>query len=70
MIIFDTDSVKLQSVTETNTKVVDTLYKKYNSQRIRKEVAANTLGLVSKLGTKTVLECSSYLKEKMQQYLK
>lgn len=32
MIVFDTDSVKLQSVTETNPKVVDRLYRRYNAE--------------------------------------
>ena len=69
MIVFDVDSVKLQSVAETNPKVVDKLYTKYNSERVSKEVIANTVGLVSKLGTKTISECDSYVKGKMDRYL-
>lgn len=69
MIVFDTDSVKLQSVTETNPKIVDKLYKKYNTERIVKESVANTLGLVTKMGAKTVSECSSYVNRKMDDYL-
>lgn len=69
MIVFDTDSVKLQSVTETNPKVVDRLYTRYNTERIAKETISNTLGLVDKLGTKTVSECSSYVKRKTEDYL-
>lgn len=69
MIVFDTDSVKLQSVTETNSKIVDKLYKKYNTERIVKESVANTLGLVTKMGAKTVSECSSYVNRKMDDYL-
>lgn len=69
MIVFDVDSVRLQSVTETNPKVVDRLYRKYNTERIAKETVANTLGLLSKMGTKTVSECSSYVDEKTQNYL-
>ena len=60
MIVFDTDSVKLQSVTETNPKVVNSLYRRYNSERIAKETVASTLGLVSKMGSKTVSECDAY----------
>lgn len=70
MIVFDTDSVKLQSVTETNPKVVDKLYRKYNSERIRKEITANTLGYVTKLGTKSISECNSYVNRKMKDYLR
>lgn len=69
MIVFDTDSVRLQSVTETNPKVVDKLYTKYNRERIAKEVTANTIGYVSKVGTKTVSECSAYVKRKTDSYL-
>lgn len=38
MIIFDTDSVKLRSVTETDPKIVDKMYTKYNTERIIKEL--------------------------------
>lgn len=69
MIVFDVESVRLQAVTQTNPKVVDRLYRKYNAERIAKETVANTLGLVSKLGTKTVSECDSYLNRKMDKYL-
>ena len=70
MIVFDTDSVKLQSVTETNPKVVDMLYKKYNRERIMKEVSANTIGYVNKFGTKSLSECYSYVRNKTDSYLK
>lgn len=70
MIVFDVDSVKLQSVTETNPKVVDKLYKKYNAERIRKEATASTLGVVSKWSSKTVSECSSYVNRRMDEYLR
>ena len=69
-IVFDTDSVKLQSVTETNPKVVDKLYKKYNSERVAKETVANTLGLINKMGTKKMSECESYVRQKMNDYLR
>lgn len=69
MIIFDVDSVKLKSVTETNPKVVNKLYVKYNAERIIKEIPAETFGLVAKLGKKTVSECNSYVDKKMSDYL-
>lgn len=69
MIVFDLDSVKLQSVTETNPKIVNKLYKKYNAERMIKEISANTIGYVSKLGTKKVSECTSYVKQKSDKYL-
>lgn len=70
MIVFDTDSVKLQSVTETNPKVVDKLYKKYNSERIAKEAIASTLGIVSKYGSTKVSEANSYVEHRMNDYLR
>ena len=69
MIVFDTDSVKLQSVMETDPKVVDKLYKKYNSERMRKEVSAETIGLINKYAGKTVSECSSFVNDKVNSYL-
>ena len=69
MIVFDVESVKLQSVTETNPKVVDKLYRKYNTERVMKESIASTVGVVTKLGNKTVSECDSYVRRKMDDYL-
>lgn len=70
MIVFDTDSVRLQSIAETNPKVVNSLYRRYNTERIAKEVISNGFGLVAKYGTKTVSECSSYVNSKMDDYLR
>lgn len=70
MIVFDTDSVKLQSVAETNPKVVDRMYRRYNTERIAKESIASTIGLVGKMGHKTVSECNSYVERKMNNYLR
>jgi hypothetical protein len=69
MIVFDTDSVKLRSITETNPKVVDKLYRKYNTERVLKESAASTVGLVTKLAAKTVSDCDSYVNGKVDEYL-
>lgn len=70
MIVFDTDSVKLESVTAANPKVVNKLYRKYNTERIIKEIPANTFGYVSKYGKKSVSECYSYVNRKMDDYLR
>lgn len=69
MIVFDVESVKLQSVSEANPKVVDKLYRKYNTERVAKESIASTLGLVTKIGNKTVSECDSYVRERTERYL-
>lgn len=69
MIVFDTESVVLKSVAEANPKVVDKLYRKYTAERVAKETVASTLGIVSKLGHKTVSECDSYVRQKTEDYL-
>lgn len=69
MIVFDVDSVRLQSITETNPKVVNQLYKKYNTERIIKDIPANTVGLVNAMGAKTVQDCRAYMNRRMDDYL-
>lgn len=69
MIVFDTDSVKLQAITETNPKIVNKLYKKYNTERIIKEIPANTIGLIDKFGSMTVSQCQNYMDKRMNDYL-
>ena len=69
MIVFDTDSVKLESVTAANPEVVNKLYRKYNTERIIKEIPANTLGYIGKYGKKSVSECYSYVNRKIDDYL-
>lgn len=70
MIVFDTDSVKMKSVAETNPEVINQLYKKYNRERIIKEIPANTAGFVAKCGGKTLSECEAYIKRRMDNYLR
>lgn len=70
MIVFDTDSVKLQEVTETNPKIVNQMYSKYNAERIMKEIPANTIDYITKLGSKSVSECYSYANSKERKYLR
>lgn len=69
MIVFDTGSVKLQSVTETNPKVVNKLYRRYNADRIAKEIPANTIGYINRLGAKKASDCRSYINKKTDEYL-
>lgn len=69
VIVFDVDSVRLQSVTATDPKVVNKLYRKYNAERILKDIPANTVGLIVKAGSKTVSECRSYVESKTDDYL-
>lgn len=69
MIVFNTESVTLKSITETNPKVVDKLYTKYNAERIMKEIPANTFGFMSKYATKSFSECDSYVRKKVDRYM-
>lgn len=69
VIVFNTDAVALKSIAETNPKIVNMYYRKYNTERIAKEVSANTLGYISKFGSKSVSECSAYMKRKTEDYL-
>lgn len=50
MIIFDTDSVKLQSATQMNSKRIERLNRIYNAERILKDVPANIIGTPTKYG--------------------
>lgn len=68
MIVFDLNSVKLQAVAETNPALVNKYYKKYNAERIAKEVGANTFGFVSQFSKKKASECASYVNSKMDKY--
>lgn len=70
MIVFDIDSVRLQSVTQADPKVMSKLNKKYNAERMLMEIPAQTLGLLKQVGSKTVLECYSYVDNKVDDYLK
>lgn len=69
MIIFDVDSVRLQSIAEANPKVVNKFYRRYNAERILKDIPANTVGLVAKAGNMKVSECRAYLDDKLKDYL-
>lgn len=69
VIVFDVDSVKLQSVTQADPKVVNKLYMKYNTERIIKEIPAETVGLIAKFSAKKVSDCRTYVDKKVDDYL-
>lgn len=69
MIVFDTDSVRLQSVAETNPKVVARLKTVYNAERVAKTIVADTVGFVGKYASMRVSDCYSYVDRKMDDYL-
>lgn len=45
------------------------MYRKYNSERIAKESIASTIGVLGKIGNKTISECNTYVRRKMSDYL-
>lgn len=69
VIVFDVNSVKLQSVAELDPKIVNKLNTKYNAERMIKEIPANTVGVLGKYSQKTVSECESYVKNRFDDYL-
>lgn len=69
MIVFDVDSVRLQSIAEANPKVVNKLYRRYNVERFMKDIPASSVGLVAKAGHVKLSECQSYIDEKLKDYL-
>lgn len=69
MIVFDTDSVRLEAVREANPKVVERLYTKYNTERIAKETIANTVGYIVKFGNRSISSCESYVDKMVKDYL-
>lgn len=69
MIVFDVDSVRLQSIADVNPKVVNKLYRRYNAERILKDIPASSVGLVAKAGSMKLSECQSYIDEKLKDYL-
>lgn len=64
VIVFDTSSVSLQSIRETNPKVVNSLYRKYNAERLRKETTAETIGLIKQASSMTVTQCEAAVRER------
>lgn len=69
MIVFDMDSVKLDSVVEANPNVMSSLNKKYNRERFVKEIPANTSKLITQLGGTKLDSCKNYVNNKTDEYL-
>lgn len=69
IIIFDTDKVKLQSVTQMDANKVDKLYKKYNRERIAKDIPEQLLGNIIKAGNIKISSLSTYVNKKTDDYL-
>lgn len=68
IIVFDTSNVMLNSVTELSPKTISRLNAKYNAQRARKEITANTISYIAKLQAKTMSEVFGYTKNFLEKY--
>ena len=69
VIVFDTGKVTLQAVTRMDQKTIDKLYKRYNTERIVKEIPEQMIGNISKYSSMRVSEISDYIQAKTEEYL-
>lgn len=69
MIVFNTDAVSLQAVSETDPKKVEQMYKVYNTERMAKETIAEAIGLVGQAAGTSVTSATAYVKRKTEDYL-
>ena len=69
VIVFDTNSVVLNSVSEVNPKIISKLNTKYNAERLRKETTANTFGYLQKQATKLTSEVYSSTRRFIEKHL-
>ena len=69
VIVFDTNSVVLSSVSEVNPKIISRLNTKYNAERLRKETTANTFGYLQKQATKLTSEVYSSTRRFIEKHL-
>lgn len=69
MIIFDTDSVKLQSATKMDPKHIERLNRVYNAERIIKDVPANVFGAPKKYGETTLNIAKRAVEQTYNDYL-
>ena len=69
IIIFDTDSVKLQAVSKVDPKKIQKYYNRYNAERIIKEIPASTLGTLRDYGKTKYSQAADYVNRKTNDYL-
>ena len=68
VIVFDTSKVALQSVTNLDSNKIDKLYKKYNTERLIKEVPEQVVGTLARAGNVKVSECNDYVMGRLKKY--
>ena len=69
VIVFDTDRVKLQSVSTMDPAKIEKLYKKHNAERIRKDIPEQIVGNIAKYGGMKISSISDYATNKMYEHL-
>lgn len=69
MIIFDTDSVSVKSIKELDQHYMDKMYKKYNRERIIKEVPTQIMTALPNYGKTALNDAYTYNYNKIQDYL-
>lgn len=69
VIVFDTDRVKLQSVTKMNPDSIEKLYKKHNRERIIKDIPEQVVGNLAKAGGIRISKISDKATNYMVDYL-
>lgn len=70
MIVFDTDSVKLQSATQMDPKRIERLNKVYNAERILKDIPANVAGVPTKYGATGINVARRSVENTLNDYMK
>ena len=69
VIVFDTSRVALESVSRMDPKHIDKLFKKYNAERIRKDIPEQFIGNVMKKAGMRISKISDYHVRAMNKYL-
>lgn len=70
MIVFDTSSTKLKSVSKMSDDTIDKLYSKYNKERIRKEITTNAIRVPTSYGSRKVSDALKYVDDSYDRYMK
>lgn len=69
VIVFDTSKVSLQSVTELESGKINSLYKKYNRERMLKEIPEQVIGNIAKHASIKMDTLSDYVDRRIEDYL-
>ncbi len=69
VIVFDTSRVTLESVSRMDPKKIDTLFAKYNKERIRKDIPEQIIGNFAKRGNIRISKIADYQVRAMNRYL-